>query len=278
MHTCANQSAEGFRYRSAPKYGIKVPVLLIDTADTALSALVVFSTFVHISAFSIITVLLFFVPSVSHFSTMSRRQSAKSAEWRRKQEKDPHVRAARASGFRSRAAFKLMEMDDNVKLFFAGARIVDLGSAPGGWSQVAAARCGKTGKVAAVDLLPMAPIAGVQFVRGDFLEDETARALSDILAGPADIVLSDMAPNLSGVAESDQARAANLAEAALEFALRHLSPDGKLLVKVFQGRAFEQVKSAFAGQFAHSRILRPQATRKASREMYILANRPQKVV
>ncbi|MGI9297224.1 MAG: SAM-dependent methyltransferase [Gammaproteobacteria bacterium] len=202
---------------------------------------------------------------------MSRRRIAKSAQWRRARENDPQVRAARAGGFRSRAAFKLMEMDDALRLFFPGARVADLGGAPGGWSQVAAMRC-RGGAVVAADISPMSPPAGVSFVRGDFLSAATARAVTDALGGPADVVLSDMSPNISGIVASDQARAAELARAAAAFARENLSPGGKLLVKGFQGREFDEVRRDFARDFAETRIFRPRATRRASREAYIFAS------
>lgn len=202
---------------------------------------------------------------------MSRRSAAKSARWRRAQEKDPQVRAARAEGFRSRSAFKLTEMDDSLRLFFPGARVADLGGAPGGWSQVAAMRC-PGGTVVAADILPMSPPPGVLFVHGDFLSEETAAAVRDKLGGPADVVLSDMSPNLSGVAAADQARAAELARAAAAFARANLSAGGKLLVKGFQGGEFDGLRRDFARDFAETRIFRPRATRRASREAYIFAS------
>ena len=207
---------------------------------------------------------------------MSRRSIAKSANWRRAQEKDPQVRAARMQGWRSRAAFKLLEIDDKAKLFFANARVVDLGCAPGGWSQVAANKIGGGGMVAAVDILPMSAAAGVTFVRGDFLASATKRALAEILGGRADIILSDMSPNLSGIVDVDQARAAELARAAVTFALEFLSPGGKILIKGFYGGAFAEVRALFGREFNHARIFRPKATRQASREAYILATRLKK--
>ena len=206
---------------------------------------------------------------------MSRR-TAKSAEWRRTWERDRAVRASRAEGFRSRAAYKLMEIDDSAKLFFTGARVADLGCAPGGWSQVSAGRVGKSGIVAGADILPMSPLKGVNFVQGDFLESETMRALSEILGGRADVVLSDMSPNLSGIAVSDQARAADLARAAVEFAESFLPSGGRILMKVFQGASFAEVRGYLAVNFVESRIFRPEATRRSSREVYILAKRAKK--
>ncbi len=199
---------------------------------------------------------------------MSRRRTAKSAQWHRAHEKDPQVRAARAAGFRSRAAFKLIEMDDALGLFFPGAKVADLGGAPGGWSQVAAMRC-KNGVIVAADILPMQPLPGVRSLCGDFLAESIAAEMADIFGGRADVVLSDMAPNISGVAEVDQAQSAEMARAAAAFARDYLAPGGKILVKIFQGRAFDEVRRAFARDFAGTRIFRPQATKSASREVYL---------
>lgn len=204
---------------------------------------------------------------------MSRRRAAKSAQWRRVHERDAQVRAARAQGYRSRAALKLIEIDDSAKLLFSEARVADLGSAPGGWSQVAAKRTGKNGCIVAVDILPMAKIDGVHFVQGDFMAAATAAAVRKYLGESVNIVLSDMSPNLSGIAATDQGRAAALAQAALEFALQCLSPEGRLLVKVFQGKEFDGLRELFERHFAEVRFLRLQASRQASREGYFLATR-----
>ncbi len=204
---------------------------------------------------------------------MSERRIAKSLLWRKTRAKDPQVRAARALGYRSRAALKLIEIDGGEKLFFGGARVADLGGAPGGWSQVAAARCGKNGRIAAADIVPMAPVAGVHFVRGDFTESETAAAVAAYLGGETDIVMSDMAPNISGVAAADQARAAALARAALAFAAKYLAPDGRVLVKIFQGGEFSELRRECGQTFAGLRILHLRATRRGSRETYFVARR-----
>ncbi|MGI9306493.1 MAG: RlmE family RNA methyltransferase [Gammaproteobacteria bacterium] len=207
---------------------------------------------------------------------MSRRSITKASAWRRAQNKDPQVRAARAQGYRSRAALKLLEIDDAEKLFFSGARVADLGSAPGGWSQVAAARCGKNGRIAAADILPMAPVAGVFFVQGDFTAPETAAAVGAHLDEKADIVISDMSPNLSGIAVADQARAAELARAAADFARQYLAADGRFVAKIFQGAECAELRRMLASAFAESRFLHLSATRQSSREIYCVANRPKK--
>ena len=166
-----------------------------------------------------------------------------------------------------------MEIDDSAKLFFPGARVADLGCSPGGWSQVAAKRVGREGIVAGTDILPMSPIGGVHYIQGDFLESETMSRISEILGGRADVVLSDMSPNLSGISSLDQSRWAELAGAVLEFAGSFLGEGGKVLLKAFQGRSFDEVRGFMAEVFEGSRIFRPEATRRSSREVYILAKR-----
>lgn len=204
---------------------------------------------------------------------MSKRRAAKSAEWRKMHNQDPQVRAARAAGYRSRAALKLLEIDGAEKLFFDGARVADLGGAPGGWAQVAAQKCGKNARIAAADILPMAPLAGVRFVRGDFNAPPVQAEIAAHLGGEADIVMSDMAPNISGIAASDQARAAELARAATAFAAEFLAPDGRILAKIFQGAEFAALRREFGQIFADLRILHLQTTRRGSRETYFVARR-----
>src|SRR5215210_5349772 len=159
-----------------------------------------------------------------------------SKAWMREHVTDQYVKRANAEGFRSRAAYKLQQIDEKDRLLKPGMTVVDLGAAPGGWSQVAAKAVGRTGRVIAVDLLEVQPVSGVTVIRGDFSEDETLAAVEQAVAGqPVDLVLSDMAPNMSGIASADQARAIALAELALEFAVKHLKPHGKFLVKTFHG-------------------------------------------
>ena len=187
---------------------------------------------------------------------------------------DPYVQRAKAEGWRSRAAFKLMEIDEwdkGHRLFKPGMLVVDLGSAPGGWSQVAAQRAGSGGRVLALDVLEMAPVAGVEFIIGDFREDASLAELETRLAGrPVDLVISDMSPNLSGIASVDQARAVLLAELALDFAGRHLNRGGDLLVKAFQGAGFAGVRAAMMLVFGKVVVCKPKASRDRSKEVYLL--------
>ena len=173
------------------------------------------------------------------------KRTKTSKQWMMEHVNDVYVQRAKAEGYRSRAAYKLIEVAARDKLLRQGMVVVDLGAAPGGWSQVAAAKVGAGGRVLAVDLLPMDALRNVSFLQGDFREEAVAAALERELAGrPIDLVLSDMSPNISGIALSDQARAMHLAELALEFAARHLKPGGSLLVKVFQGSGFQRPRNA----------------------------------
>jgi 23S rRNA (uridine2552-2'-O)-methyltransferase len=193
-----------------------------------------------------------------------------SKAWMREHVTDPYVQRAKAEGWRSRAAFKLMEIDDRDRLLKSGMTVVDLGAAPGGWSKVAAARVGG-GRVLALDLLEMAPVAGVEFIRGDFREDAVQRELTFRLNGrPVDLVISDMAPNISGIAATDQARSVHLAELALEFAAGHLKPGGDFLVKVFQGEGFDTFSEAMGAVFGKVVVRKPKSSRDRSNEVYLL--------
>jgi len=184
---------------------------------------------------------------------------------------DPYVQQARAEGWRSRAAFKLMEIDDRDHLLKRGEVVVDLGATPGGWSQVAVKRVGAGGKVIALDLLELPPIHGVEFIQGDFREDAVLQQLQEKLAGrKVGLVLSDMAPNMSGVPLVDQARGMHLAELGLEFARQHLKPDGAYLVKVFQGSDFEAFVVEMRRVFLTVATRKPKASRDRSSELYML--------
>ena len=186
---------------------------------------------------------------------------------------DPYVQLARKEGWRSRAAFKLMEIDDRDKLLRSGEVVVDLGATPGGWSQVAARRVGANGLVVAVDLLEMEPIAGVAFIQGDFREDETLSRLEKMLAGrPVGLVMSDMAPNMSGVPLVDQARIMHLAELGLDFCKAHLKPEGAFLVKVFQGTDYEAFFLSMRAVFRTVVVRKPDASRDRSAELYLLGS------
>jgi 23S rRNA (uridine2552-2'-O)-methyltransferase len=195
--------------------------------------------------------------------------------WMEQHVADPYVRKARALGYRSRAAFKLAEIDRADRLFAPGQRVVDLGAAPGGWSQVAAEKVGALGQVIAVDLLEMAPLPGVTVIRGDFTETAVVREVERALgAGRVDLVLSDMSPNLSGVAAADQARSVRLWELALEFGLAYLKPGGSLLVKAFQGEGFPAFLQRLRTSFERVASRKPDASRSRSSEMYLLARGP----
>lgn len=199
-------------------------------------------------------------------------RSKTSKAWLREHVKDPWVQKAKAEGYRSRAAFKLMQIDAKDRLLKSGMSVVDLGATPGGWSQVAAKIVGPTGKVVAVDLLEMDPLHGVAFIQGDFFEPDTWSALESALAGRSvDIVLSDMAPNLSGVGMVDQARSVGLAELALDAALRLLAPGGSFLVKIFHGSGFDAFVKTLREQFVQVVVRKPEASRGRSAETYVLA-------
>jgi len=184
---------------------------------------------------------------------------------------DPYVQLAKKEGWRSRAAFKLMEIDDKDKLLRRGEVVVDLGATPGGWSQVAAKRVGDGGLVLALDLLEMEPLHGVEFIQGDFREDEVLKKLEEKLNGRhVGLVMSDMAPNMSGVPLVDQARIMYLAELGLEFSKVHLKPDGAFLVKVFQGTDYETFLRSMREVFKTVAVRKPDASRDRSAELYLL--------
>jgi 23S rRNA (uridine2552-2'-O)-methyltransferase len=200
--------------------------------------------------------------------------SKSSKQWLRRHVTDGYVRQARAQGYRSRAAFKLLEIDAREKLLHPGARVLDLGAAPGGWSQVAAAKVGPAGRVVAIDLLELAPISGIKTLRGDVRDSGVREALRAELGGPVDVVLSDLSPNISGIATVDQARAAELVELAAVLAAKLLKPSGVLLVKSFQGEAFEGVLATLKGAFRSVSVRKPGASRGESRETYLVARGP----
>jgi len=200
------------------------------------------------------------------------RRSKSSGRWLEEHFSDPFVQRAKDAGLRSRAAFKLEEIDAAEKLFFPGALVVDLGAAPGGWSQYAARRLAGNGAVYALDLLPMDAIAGVTFQQGDFREQAALDALLAELGGRrVDLVLSDMAPNMSGVDVVDQARAADLEALALDFARQVLRPGGVLVMKVFQGSGFQQLLADARSAFEGVRMRKPKASRQRNSETYLVA-------
>jgi 23S rRNA (uridine2552-2'-O)-methyltransferase len=199
------------------------------------------------------------------------KRSSKTRAWHHRHVHDFYVREAQAQGYRSRAAFKLMEIDDRDRLFRPGLTVVDLGAAPGGWCQVAAERMKGQGRIVGLDLLEVAPIAGVDFIQGDFTEAEVLQQLEAALAGRAvDLVICDMAPNITGIDAADQAKSYYLAELALDFAATWLQPKGAFLVKVFQGAGFEDYMKAMRARFRSVAARKPKASRERSREVYLL--------
>jgi 23S rRNA (uridine2552-2'-O)-methyltransferase len=189
--------------------------------------------------------------------------------WLRRQLNDPYVVAARAQGFRSRAAFKLIELDDKFHLLRPGIRVVDLGAAPGGWTQVALQR-GAT-RVVGIDLLPIDEIPGATLLQGDFNDPAMPNQLATLLGGQADLVLSDMAPNTSGHTPTDHLRIMGLAELALEFATQTLAPGGAFITKLFQGGSERQMLTTLKQRFATVKHAKPPASRKESSELYVVA-------
>jgi 23S rRNA (uridine2552-2'-O)-methyltransferase len=194
--------------------------------------------------------------------------------WVQEHVNDHWVKEATRLGYRSRAAFKLLELAEKDRLLRAGMSVVDLGSAPGSWAQVLHAKLGKTGRIVAIDLLPMEPLSGVTFIQADFREQEGLSAVESALLGrKVDLVVSDLAPNLSGVEVADQARAVHLGELALDFAVAWLQPGGDLVVKAFQGSGFAELERAIQGHFEKVYVRKPKASRDRSREVYLVAKR-----
>ncbi|MDH5377589.1 MAG: 23S rRNA methyltransferase [Gammaproteobacteria bacterium] len=196
----------------------------------------------------------------------------KKNPWIQRQDKDKFVKAAQVQGYRSRAAFKLIEINEKDKLIKPGMIIVDLGAAPGGWSQVASRLAGDRGRVIALDLLEMDSMAGVEIIQGDFSDDGCLKKLEGSLGGQkVDLVICDMAPNMSGMKAVDQPRAMYLSELALEFATRHLRPNGDFLVKLFQGEGVDSYRQQVRQSFAKLLTRKPNSSRSESREFYLLA-------
>ncbi|GGX95498.1 23S rRNA (uridine(2552)-2'-O)-methyltransferase RlmE [Vogesella fluminis] len=198
-------------------------------------------------------------------------RSKSSNAWLREHVNDHYVQMAQKDGYRARAAYKLLEINDKDKLIRPGTVLADLGSAPGSWSQVAARIVGDSGKVFAIDILPMDPIADVAFIQGDFRDDEVLEEFVTMLGGrQLDLVISDMAPNISGMSGIDQARSFHLNELALEFVRDHLKPGGSFLVKVFQGSDFQPYLKAMRELFGEVVTRKPKASRDRSSEIYLL--------
>lgn len=199
-------------------------------------------------------------------------RSKSSGRWLREHFDDPYVKRAQQEGYRSRAVYKLEEIDRRDRLLQPGMTVVDLGAAPGGWSQYARRAVGEKGRVVALDILPMDSMAGVEILQGDFREQEVLDRLLQTLGDrPVDLVISDMAPNISGVNSVDQARAMYLAELAVDLAKQILKPGGDLLLKVFQGEGFDAILAELRRSFKSVVIRKPKASRPRSREVYALA-------
>ncbi|MBL0143067.1 MAG: RlmE family RNA methyltransferase [Betaproteobacteria bacterium] len=200
------------------------------------------------------------------------KRSASSKQWLRRHVNDPYVQRSKREGYRARSAYKLIEIDDRDRILAPGAVVVDLGAAPGGWTQVAMERAGPKGRVVAIDLLDMEAVPGAVFIRGDFSKASGLAEVEAALAGvKADAVLSDMSPNISGIAMSDQARSMALAEIARDFALSCLKPEGAFLVKVFQGAGYDEFFRSLKAGFRKVVVRKPDASRGESAELYVLA-------
>ncbi len=201
----------------------------------------------------------------------ANKRSLSSQKWLERQLNDPYVARAKREGYRSRAAFKLLEIDEKYHILKPGQRVVDLGAAPGGWSQIAARKVGAKGKVVGIDLLPIDPMPGVEFIELDFLDESAPGKLVEMLGGPADIVMSDMAANTTGHKKTDHLRIMGLAEAAIYFAREILAPGGVFIAKVFQGGTESQLLADLKRDFAVVRHVKPAASRSDSAELYVMA-------
>jgi len=200
------------------------------------------------------------------------KKSKSSKQWLRRHVNDPYVQRSKKEGYRSRSAYKLTEIDDRDKLLKPGLLVVDLGAAPGGWSQVAAKRVGEKGEVVAIDLLPVEPISNVTVLQADFASEEGLRAVEKCIRGrKADVVLSDMAPNMSGIAVSDPSRSMELAEIARDFAQLHLQVEGVFMVKVFMGAGYDEYLRSLRNAFRKVVVRKPASSRGESAEQYLVA-------
>ncbi len=202
---------------------------------------------------------------------MAKKKSSSKA-WLKEHREDPYVQQAQREGYRSRACYKLLEIQERDRLIRPGMTVLDLGSAPGGWSQVAVALVGHSGRVIASDILPMDTLAGVEFIEGDFTSDEVLRQILDVIGdSPVDLVISDMAPNMSGMSAVDQPRSIYLVELALDMARQVLAPGGAFVSKVFQGEGFDELFRGARDSFAKVLTRKPKASRPRSREVYLVA-------
>lgn len=193
--------------------------------------------------------------------------------WRKQQNQDPYFRRAKVEGYRARSAYKLLEIDERFRLLRSGAKVLDLGAAPGSWSQVARAAVGEAGRVVAVDLQALSPLPGVTAIQGDITQPKVIAQMEAELAGGADLVLSDVSPAISGIALADHARSIDLARASLEVALRFLKPRGSFAVKVFQGEDFAAFVASARPHFEAVHVFNPKASRRESNERYVVGLR-----
>lgn len=201
----------------------------------------------------------------------ANKRSVSSKNWLERQLNDPYVAAAKEAGYRSRAAFKLLQLDEEFKLLKKGQAVIDLGAAPGGWTQIATSKIGASGKLVAIDILPMEPIANAILIHLDFLSDEAPRILTEKLGGKADLVLSDMAPSTTGHSPTDHLRIMAMAEMAADFAITLLKPGGAFVCKLFQGGAEKDLLNMLKLNFTKVRHAKPAASRAESSESYIVA-------
>jgi 23S rRNA (uridine2552-2'-O)-methyltransferase len=200
------------------------------------------------------------------------KKSQSSKQWLRRHVNDPYVQRSKREGYRSRSAYKLTEIDEKDRILRPGQVVVDLGAAPGGWSQVVAKRLGNAGLLVAIDILPMEPVPGAVVLEADFTSKRGLDAVQSALSGRRiDVVLSDMAPNMSGISMSDQARSMYLAELARDFSQLHLKPDGAFLVKIFQGAGYDDYLKSLRRAFQKVVVRKPDASRDESAEQYLLA-------
>jgi 23S rRNA (uridine2552-2'-O)-methyltransferase len=203
-----------------------------------------------------------------------KKRSNSSNIWLARQNNDPYTKLAKQQGYRSRAVYKLLEIQQKDKIFYKGAKVLDLGAAPGGWSQLAVEYVGELGKVIALDLLPIEPISGVDIIQGDFTDDKTIEQLSNILLNTKfDLIICDMAPNFSGISDTDQFRAVYLSEMVLDFAVKTLKQNGTMLIKLFQGSGFDKYMNDLKKCFTSVVIRKPKASHSESREVYALAKK-----
>ena len=200
---------------------------------------------------------------------------SKNRSWIQRHVKDPYVKQSQVDGFRSRASYKLLEIVEKDRLIRSGMTVVDLGSSPGGWSQVASSLVGASGSVVALDILPMDPLSGVEFIQGDFTEDATWGRLQQLVKNRSvDLVISDMAPNISGSQEIDQPAMIHLAEVSLDLALKSLDARGVFISKLFHGQGFDRFVLEVRKLFNKASIVKPKASRPKSKEVYIVASGP----